>query len=114
LGIRGGEFSAFCREHDIEIINSLPWNPKGNAIAETSVRIVKNALRSYCLANNCKNNWPQYLWLICNQINALVLKSTNSSAELFYGRINNLGNKSDPAGHFRGTNINERHSGILP
>jgi hypothetical protein len=96
LGITGGEMREFCDTYGIIIKNSLPWNPTGNSIAETAVRIVKNALRSFCIANDCTSHWHNYLWLICNQINALVSRSTNTSAELLLFHSTTLNLKTHP------------------
>jgi Integrase zinc binding domain len=86
LSLTAGKFREFADTFNIKILNSLPWNPTGNSLAETSVKLCKQALRSFCLATSTGHQWDKHLWLISNCCNSLVSKSTNNSPDLLmYG-----------------------------
>jgi hypothetical protein len=86
LGFTGAEFAAFCNEHNIEQVQTLPYKSNSNGRTEVQVRNFKHMLQKSCLNAGDKTNWPDHIWKVVLGLNTSVsLAFDRSPEELLFG-----------------------------
>jgi len=95
-GILGGPFGEFAETFGVTFNAITPYNPPANSYAEGAVKLVKNCLRSFCMANNMTKRWDKYLWLIANSCNNLVSRATNQTPDLLMFGHQNINMLQNP------------------
>ena len=76
------DLSGFLAGYGIQLLQGKPYNKGSTAASEAHIRLVKDSLRQFCLADH--TNWPNYLPLISSGLNGLGLYGSNISREMLY------------------------------
>ena len=76
------DLAAYLAGLGIQLHSMKPYNKGSTAVAESSIRLVKAALRKYCLTS--VQDWDNWLPLVCHAINGHLLYNTVSRDCLHY------------------------------
>lgn len=82
-GFQANVIFDLCEQYGIELINTAPYSPQSNSLAEVKVHMTKNLLRPWCAQT--KQQWPNKLPTLLSALNKTPSVHGPSAEELHYG-----------------------------